>query len=445
MIARAYVRRCVAGLLLALRSACESAREGARDGLRRARVAIRVASSRFRALAARARRRRSSAVRASAAMDDADSDADADAGVADYGVERYDDPERHDPLRDRLLPALGLASRESRHSVIVTFLNACGERCRLYWIDYAGKVVRYKTLSPGETHRQQTFETHPWTFATVPDDDAVASGGGFRRRRLAVNGYPVYFASRERDGDGDGDGETTGAGDSTRRITRPGCKAWRHDAHREFPRFFRDVSRAFLMTHARLRRERAAAAAEGEGGDAGDVVRVSVVNDAAMDVEDAPVSSRTRARTRVSSAPAEAATVSSASGDEDDDEDDDDDRGGDPASKRAKKNVFDFDGEERLGEGRGDVRGAPGRVADRRGDKGGDAPPRRAADLEVLPVGRRRRVRRGRRGHSSVGSVGVEPRDGRRRRRRASAAGGAVEETGDANRRRRRRGRWRRL
>jgi hypothetical protein len=258
-------------------------------------------------------------------MDDADSDADADAGVADYGVERYDDPERHDPLRDRLLPALGLASRESRHSVIVTFLNACGERCRLYWIDYAGKVVRYKTLSPGETHRQQTFETHPWTFATVPDDDAVASGGGFRRRRLAVNGYPVYFASRERDGDGDGDGETTGAGDSTRRITRPGCKAWRHDAHREFPRFFRDVSRAFLMTHARLRRERAAAAAEGEGGDAGDVVRVSVVNDAAMDVEDAPVSSRTRARTRVSSAPAEAATVSSASGDEDDDEDDDDD------------------------------------------------------------------------------------------------------------------------
>jgi hypothetical protein len=140
-----------------------------------------------------------------------------------------------------------------------------------------------------------------------------------------VNGYPVYFASRERDGDGDGDGETTGAGDSTRRITRPGCKAWRHDAHREFPRFFRDVSRAFLMTHARLRRERAAAAAEGEGGDAGDVVRVSVVNDAAMDVEDAPVSSRTRARTRVSSAPAEAATVSSASGDEDDDEDDDDD------------------------------------------------------------------------------------------------------------------------
>ena len=114
-------------------------------------------------------------------MDDADSDADADAGVADYGVERYDDPERHDPLRDRLLPALGLASRESRHSVIVTFLNACGERCRLYWIDYAGKVVRYKTLSPGETHRQQTFETHPWTFATVPDDDAVASG-----RRLST-------------------------------------------------------------------------------------------------------------------------------------------------------------------------------------------------------------------------------------------------------------------
>ena len=41
----------------------------------------------------------------------------------------------------------------------------------MYWWDYSGEKVHYKTLSPGQRHRQQTYLTHPWTFKTLADDD----------------------------------------------------------------------------------------------------------------------------------------------------------------------------------------------------------------------------------------------------------------------------------
>lgn len=46
--------------------------------------------------------------------------------------------------------------------VTLTFENRSAEEVDVFWLDYAGKPVLYRTLDPGESARQETFETHPW-------------------------------------------------------------------------------------------------------------------------------------------------------------------------------------------------------------------------------------------------------------------------------------------
>jgi hypothetical protein len=181
-----------------------------------------------------------------------------DDALVGFGLARWEAAEMHDPLNARLLPSLELASRESRHSTNVVFKNKLDEKARIYWVNYQGELVRYKTLEPGQAHRQQTFETHPWTFTTVPADDAAP------RRRLVVNGKPVFFAATsEGEGEGEGEGERgeqgAGAGgdDGDVRvfhIENPPVRRWTHRTHKDFPGFFKEVSRAFLLSHLRLRR-----------------------------------------------------------------------------------------------------------------------------------------------------------------------------------------------
>lgn len=171
---------------------------------------------------------------------------DADEG---YGLERWDAEFYRDPLDapQARLVALGACSQESRHSTQVVFRNGVTDppaRCRIFWLDYQGKLVRYKTLDPGETHRQQTFETHPWTFTTVPTRGSLEP-----KQRLVVDGSPVFFPRRPRGGDAEAVAE----------VRRPRLRRWTHDGHRHYPAFFKRVSRAFLLTHARIRREPPAA------------------------------------------------------------------------------------------------------------------------------------------------------------------------------------------
>ena len=168
-----------------------------------------------------------------------------------FGIERWDDEYRYDPLEESKLASRGLASRESRRSTNVTFKNGLPDcRARLFWCDYQGKLVRYKTLAPGETHRQQTFETHPWTFTTVPD-----AGSDEPRRRLVVDGAPVYFPRASADESEEEEGRAVAV------IERPPFRTWTRDTHRHFPAFYREVTRAFLLSHARLRRDAAPRAA----------------------------------------------------------------------------------------------------------------------------------------------------------------------------------------
>ena len=170
---------------------------------------------------------------------------DADEG---YGLERWDKEFYRDPLDapQARLVALGACSQESRHSTSVVFRNAVADppaRCRVFWLDYQGKPVRYKTLDPGETHRQQTFETHPWTFTTVPTRGSL----GEPKQRLVVDGSPVFFPRRPISGDE--------RAEAVAEVRRPSLRRWTHESHILYPAFFKKVSQTFLLTHARIRRE----------------------------------------------------------------------------------------------------------------------------------------------------------------------------------------------
>ena len=186
-----------------------------------------------------------------------------------FDLDQWAAAEAHDPLSERSAQRLRLASRESRHSTNVIFKNATAWRARIYWVNYQGEHVRYKTLEPGQAHRQQTFETHPWTFTTVPVEDATP------RRRLVVEGGPVFFptatsAARggrggerartnrfDDDSDDDGIDDENDGGGRVFYIEQPPIRRWTHEGHKDFPSFFKQVSRTFLLSHARLRRRAA--------------------------------------------------------------------------------------------------------------------------------------------------------------------------------------------
>ncbi len=55
-----------------------------------------------------------------------------------------------------------LRSRNSDVSTKARFANRSVEVVTVYWLDFAGERVRYKTLQPGESYTQQTYLTHPW-------------------------------------------------------------------------------------------------------------------------------------------------------------------------------------------------------------------------------------------------------------------------------------------
>jgi len=51
----------------------------------------------------------------------------------------------------------------------IVFKNSAASDIVIYWLDFSGKRVEYKKLSPGGSHTQQTFVTHPWLIANEKD------------------------------------------------------------------------------------------------------------------------------------------------------------------------------------------------------------------------------------------------------------------------------------
>lgn len=67
-----------------------------------------------------------------------------------------------------------IRSIKSEHSdvkTLITFHNRSDRTVKLYWLDFAGNRVLYKTLKSQEGLAQITFLTHPW-LVTDADDNA---------------------------------------------------------------------------------------------------------------------------------------------------------------------------------------------------------------------------------------------------------------------------------
>ena len=200
-------------------------------------------------------------------------DDDKDAPI-DFSTDAWRSPMYRDPLED-LTPTqrLGIRSVESRHHTEVTFRNATKGKARLFWLNYWGEEIRYKTLAPGQMHTQQTFETHPWTFATFSDDeDDEDAEGETRRRRLVTDGGAAVFwptRSEEEIAADDVDGGRVALRRRRERlraarvppdpgrvcaIREPASTPWTREAHAtKFPLFFRLACRELVLSHARLR------------------------------------------------------------------------------------------------------------------------------------------------------------------------------------------------
>ena len=59
-------------------------------------------------------------------------------------------------------PPVGTKSENAEKPVKVGFKNESSGRLDLAWVNYDGKLTFYKTLQPGQSFEQKTYETHPW-------------------------------------------------------------------------------------------------------------------------------------------------------------------------------------------------------------------------------------------------------------------------------------------
>ena len=122
---------------------------------------------------------------------------------------------------------------------------------RLYWLDYVGNEVKYKTIDVGKTHRQQTFISHPWTACTMGDP----------RRRVALNGQPAIYPAETPVEAGAPDGAPPDDDEEEDeevqrtmevRVAPPELLEWSPSTHTRFPRAFRTAAETLILCHARL-------------------------------------------------------------------------------------------------------------------------------------------------------------------------------------------------
>ena len=77
----------------------------------------------------------------------------------------------------------GLQSTNGPRTTI-TFNNLSPEQsAEIYWIDYEGQRIHYKTLEPSASYQQSTYVNHPWE---------VITSGGERASYLPVDYLPNF-------------------------------------------------------------------------------------------------------------------------------------------------------------------------------------------------------------------------------------------------------------
>lgn len=55
-------------------------------------------------------------------------------------------------------------SVSSNSAQTMTVINESNESVDVYWSDFQGNAIFYKTLHPGQSYNQPTFATHAWVF-----------------------------------------------------------------------------------------------------------------------------------------------------------------------------------------------------------------------------------------------------------------------------------------
>jgi von Hippel-Lindau disease tumor supressor len=75
-------------------------------------------------------------------------------------------------LAQRIHPAekVGIRSVNGDINTSVRFVNHRPMKLKIYWLDYEGRRVFYRSLQPSEQYVQQTYLTHPWLIADVNDN-----------------------------------------------------------------------------------------------------------------------------------------------------------------------------------------------------------------------------------------------------------------------------------
>lgn len=73
-----------------------------------------------------------------------------------------------------------LRSRASRFKTTIVFRNRAASQedsYKIYWLDFAGRRRLYATVYRGDTHRQQTYLTHPWLVTSpLPGGGEICIG-----------------------------------------------------------------------------------------------------------------------------------------------------------------------------------------------------------------------------------------------------------------------------
>lgn len=70
-------------------------------------------------------------------------------------------------------PDSDIPSRGSQKPTAVTFINGSCDTVSIVWVDYYGGRKRYKTLAPGATYQQQTFDDNTWVIEMADSSRAV--------------------------------------------------------------------------------------------------------------------------------------------------------------------------------------------------------------------------------------------------------------------------------
>lgn len=76
-------------------------------------------------------------------------------------------------LRARMLGIQMLASRHSSQRSCLLFINNTQRMVGVFWMDYNGYQVHYRTLRPGLGIEVDTYMTHPWIFRDMASGERM--------------------------------------------------------------------------------------------------------------------------------------------------------------------------------------------------------------------------------------------------------------------------------